>query len=108
MKYVAATLASLTYVAGYLHGIQWNVAAYGLGFTSVALLGLLFNRAIEGSTFRVIDSLGIHPLELGALEDKLDANGLMPMYVQSGGCQPVRGAFVCRLANQRAIVLEID
>lgn len=108
MKYLIAALVASTYVAGYLHGIRWEVSAYALGFTSVALLGLLVNRAIEGSTFRVVESATEHPLELGALTDQLEVNKLMPLYVQAGGYKPVLGAFICRLANQRAIVLEVD
>jgi hypothetical protein len=108
MKWIAAVLTSLIYVAGYLHGIGWTYHAYSLGFVSVATLGILFTRAQEGSTLRVIESANAYPLELGSLTDQLGANYLMPMYVQADGYRPVTSAFIARLDNQRAVVLETN
>jgi hypothetical protein len=109
MKWIAATLTSLIYVAGYLHGIHYSGHAAALGAFSVALLGLLFSRAQEGSTLPTITSVGHYPLELGSLTDQLGANNLMPLYVQRHGePEVVLSAFICRLNNQRAIVLETN
>jgi hypothetical protein len=81
MKWIAAVLTSLIYVAGYLHGIQYSVHAAALGIFCVTVLGVLFNRLQEGPLLQVIESANAYPLELGALTDQLGANGLMPLYI---------------------------
>jgi hypothetical protein len=109
MKWIAAVLTSLIYVAGYLHGIQYSVHAAALGIFCVTVLGVLFNRLQEGPLLQVIESANAYPLELGALTDQLGANGLMPLYILTdAGYQPVLTSFICRLDNQRAIVLGVD
>jgi hypothetical protein len=109
MRYVAAVLANLVFVAGYLYGINYQGHAIALGGLALFGLAIVFNRAQQGSTFRVIESTNAHPLELGSLIDQLDANKLMPLYVQYGHITtPVRSAFIARLDNQRAVVLETN
>jgi hypothetical protein len=55
--YIAAVFASLTYVAGYLHGIGWNGHAYGLGFVSMFALSVLFARAESAGLRDAVKSL---------------------------------------------------
>ena len=50
-------VTSLTYLAGYLHGIGWNGHAYGLGFVSVFALSVLFGRAQSAGLVDAVKAL---------------------------------------------------
>jgi hypothetical protein len=106
MKWLAAILANGIFAAGALYGNGWHAHAIALAGILLVGLSVIFNRAQQGSTFRVIESANAYPLELGSLIDQLDANKLMPLYVQADGYRPVTSAFIARLDSQRAIVLE--
>ena len=107
MKYLAAVLVSLTYVAGYLHGIHYNGHAYVLGGICVFGLGLLFARAEKGAAFEVVESANAEALTLDDIDPEA-AWFYHPLYIASHapGIHRVTSAFVARIDGQQGLILE--
>ncbi len=107
MKYLSALAGIGLTIAGSF--LPSAIAMVAIGFFA-AVLGALFARAQQGSTFQVVESPNANPIELGTIIDRLDANNLMPLYVResTGGIRPITSAYIARLNSQRAIVLEAN
>ncbi len=107
MRYLAAVLVALTYVAGYLHGVHYNGHAYVLGGLCVFGLGLLFARAEKGAAFEVVESATATALTMHEIDPLMD-RAILPIYfaAPTPGIHRVTSAFAARIDNRQGLILE--